>query len=236
VRGDWAKRFEEQWDAAEDDRLCSFVGRLRKDKSKGLSREKVEKRVSRFLAQHDRATRARVRKLACAEARDSLDDFIEYVRKRAQPFKRPRPPWDEDFQDIDTLACHLKPVVEALERYEKLAKLSLIDPYPLNEIVNALNITFMLGAAIQPLVNNSKQEDLTRQAMIRVRQPRSVKHQVRMEEVAVRALLLWAEHPKWRQADVARKLAEDLTLKTNTVEKMLVELKKLGRLSRNPRV
>ena len=58
------------------------------------------------------------------------------------------PPWsrfpEEDFADIDAaLARSLKVVVDALLRYEALAKPGHTDPYPLNELHTVL---FILGA------------------------------------------------------------------------------------------
>lgn len=187
------EQYQEQCAAEDAKRPYRLRSEILKLRSK-LPPGEVAREVQRILHQQNRErARWRARWEMVAQARDHLDWSVDQLSLEAQPLKRPLSPERVDpfgfmlgdFEDIDVLASSLKIVVEALIRYEALAKLGPGDPHPLNELNTVLCLAFRLLPAVKKLTE-------VKEVTTRMRKPRSqMGQQIRckIEELAKPAYL-----------------------------------------------
>ena len=240
MSGKRVKRYRERYEAADFERMSCFLKQLREDEFKDLSDSEANARTiclfeqvleGQFKESSDRRAYEKIicffeqglknrvgrqRELVNAEACDNLDRFIEHLRECARSLKRA----DDEFQDVELLARILKPVIEAIEGYETLAKPKFPDPCALNELANALQVAFFLGGTIHPMTKD-------RARMARIREKRSSKSQARDEDIAKYAKPLRVQHPNWSNRRLALELSKATGLCHNTVEKKLSKLKEI---------
>jgi hypothetical protein len=155
----------------------------------------------------------RYRALDSAQARDRIDRAMAQMKEEAHRLKKT----DEDFQDVDLLAHTLAPVVEALEEYEKMAKLTFIDVHPLNALANALPLAFYLGRIMGPMTKN-------REEMARLREKKVPSVQTKNRVIEAHAKQFRERDPKRSLRSMALTIGPKVGLKVNTVEKKLADM------------
>jgi hypothetical protein len=155
----------------------------------------------------------RLRALDSAQARDRIDRSMAQMKEEAQRLKKT----EEDFQDVDLLAHTLAPVIEALEKYEKMAKLTFIDDHPLNELANALFLALDLGRTMGPMTKS-------REEMARLRAKKVPTVQTKNLVIEARAKQFRERDPMRSVRSMALKICPEVGLKRNTVEKKLAAM------------
>jgi len=149
-----------------------------------------------------------LRALDNAQARDRIDTWFAILKEEAQRLKRTK----DDFQDVDLLAHMLKPVIKALEEYEKLAELSFKDDHPLNELANFMVTVGRVSRLMGPMTRNRK-----KMALVRAKRPS--KSQGRYRRAEDQAMTLRERNPNLSLRSMAHRLAPRVGLKPGTLEK-----------------
>jgi hypothetical protein len=145
----------------------------------------IAKRLCQSLDQQDvERDKRRFRWSRIARARDRLDELLDRLRREARPLKRQGRFLGEE----DLLASSLKVVAEALIRYEALAKLGYLDPHPLNEFANVLQLAFYVPPIVKKMTESRKQASPARQR-------RTAKAQARRKAIIEGASERWSRHP-----------------------------------------
>jgi len=158
------------------------------------------------------------RALSVAAGRNRLDQLIGVLKEYTQWLKKT----DTQFQDVESLAHTLIPVINALEQYEKLAKPEFTDPYPLDELSSALILAFFLGAATEPMAKD-------RVRMAAIRKKRRPITQDKNKRIAERAKPIWNRNRDMSTRWIASRIYKSVGLEHNTVEKKLAPLVKAWR-------
>ena len=148
------------------------------------------------------------RALDNAKARDRIDRWFANLRDEAERLRKTK----DDFQDIDILALSLKPVIKALEEYEKLVEPSFGDGQPLNDLANFLVEVNYLSRLMGPMTQNRK-----KMAIVRARKSSKSQDRYRLAEELAKALR--ERNPNWSLRSMAHRLAPKVGLKLGTLEK-----------------
>jgi hypothetical protein len=170
--------------------------------------EKARITDCRSEAERSKLLQKNRRALRTAQARDSVDRYLDALKAEAQSLKKS----DNEFLDIELLEGHVTAIAEALEEHEKISEPAFVDPQPLEDL--AWVLVLYLNRAIGPM-------NVNRARMTHVRAKRSSKSRDRDKDLIKRAIASLRQNPKQSRRSVAHNIAQGLGLKTNTVEKKL---------------